>query len=131
MLSTHKLVKRSGSYEADTMIDTAPLVADGMVFVGSEAGRFYALDAIAGVLIWTWDVEAAGFDSPSVVDRVLYSESEDGNLRALRAATGEELWAFQKGYFAGIPSYIVVNGALFLGALDGAAYAFPAPFRSL
>ena len=115
------------SYEADTMIDTAPLVADGMVFVGSEAGRFYALDAIAGVLIWTWDVEAAGFDSPSVVDRVLYSESEDGNLRALRAATGEELWAFQKGYFAGIPSYIVVNGALFLGALDGAVYAFPAP----
>ena len=115
------------SFEADAMIETTPVVADGMVFVGTESGRFHALDVSTGQLVWTWDTPGASIDSPAVVDGVLYAESEDGNLRALRAATGEELWSFQKGYFDGIPAYTVEDGILFVGSLDGAVYAFAAP----
>ena len=115
------------TYEADAMIETAPVVADGLVLAGSESGRFLALDSVTGQLAWTWDMPDAALDSPSVVGGVLYAESSDGNLRAFRAATSEVLWTFQKGYFDGVPSYAVTDGTLFLGSLDGAVYAFPVP----
>ncbi len=114
------------TYEADAMIVTAPVVADGLVFAGSESGRFFALDAVFGQIAWTWDAPDVALASPSVIEGVLYAESSDGNLRAFRAWTGEELWTFQKGYFDGVPSYAVADGTLFIGSLDGAVYAFPA-----
>ncbi len=115
------------TYEADTMIQTAPVVADGLVFAGSESSRFFALDAVFGQIAWTWDTPGIALDSPAAIDGVLYTESQDGNLRAFRAWTGEELWSFQKGYFDGVPGFAVADGTLFLGSLDGAVYAFPAP----
>ena len=36
------------SFRVDGMINTAPVAAEGLVYVGSESGRFYALDAAAG-----------------------------------------------------------------------------------
>ena len=109
------------------MIATVPLVADGMVYVSSESGWFYALDAATGSLVWSRESVAPGLRAPTVVDGVLYAESGDGHLRALRAATGEELWQFQKGYFDGVPSYTVINGIVYAGSLGGEVYAFTAP----
>ena len=118
------------SYQADSMINTAPVAAEGMVYVGSESGRFYALDAVTGGLVWSRESMEWGLQSPAVVDGVLYAESSDGHLRALDAATGEDIWQFQKGYFAGVPSFTVDDGVLYVGALDGGVYAFTAPVRT-
>ena len=118
------------SYQADSMINTAPVAAEGMVYAGSESGRFYALDAVTGELVWSRESMEWGLQSPAVVDGVLYAESSDGHLRALDAATGEDLWQFQKGYFAGVPSFTVDDGVLYVGALDGGVYAFTAPVRT-
>ena len=35
------------------MINTTPVVAEGVVYVGSESGQFYALDAATGELVWS------------------------------------------------------------------------------
>ena len=118
------------SYQADSMINTAPVAAEGIVYVGSESGRFYALDAVTGGLVWSRESMEWGLQSPAVVDGVLYAESSDGHLRALDAATGEDIWQFQKGYFAGVPSFTVDDGVLYVGALDGGVYAFTAPVRT-
>lgn len=115
------------SYEASDFINMKPVVAERMVYTGSEDGRFYALDAATGDLVWSRDGMDARLASPSVTDGVLYAESTDGNLRAMNAGTGEELWKFQKGYFDGVPSYTVSDGVLYVGSLDGSVYAFPAP----
>ena len=112
------------------MINTAPVAAEGMVYAGSESGRFYALDAVTGELVWSRESMEWGLQSPAVVDGVLYAESSDGHLRALDAATGEDIWQFQKGYFAGVPSFTVDDGVLYVGALDGGVYAFTAPVRT-
>ena len=98
-----------------------------MVFTASDDGRFYALNASTGDLVWSREGIDSRLASPSVVNGVLYAESSDGNLTALDAATGEELWKFQKGYFNGVPSYTVSGGVLYVGSLDGSVYAFPAP----
>ena len=103
------------------------MTAGGIVYVGSESGRFYALDATTGGLVWSRESMAWALQSPMVADGVLYAESSDGHLRALDAATGEELWRFQKGYSDGIPSYTVIGGVLYVGSLDGGVYAFTAP----
>ena len=118
------------SYQADSMVNTAPVAAEGMVYAGSESGRFYALDAVTGELVWSRESMEWGLQSPAVVDGVLYAESSDGHLRALDAATGEDIWQFQKGYFAGVPSFTVDDGVLYVGALDGGVYAFTAPVRT-
>ncbi len=115
------------SFEVDGMINTAPVAAEGMVYVGSESVRFYALDAVTGGLVWSRESMAGGLRSPMVAGGVLYAESSDGYLRALNATTGEEIWQFQKGYFDGIPSYTVAAGVVYVGSLDGGVYAFTAP----
>ena len=115
------------SHQADAMIGTSPLVADGMVYAGSEAGSFYAWDAASGDLIWSHQAGEPALDSPTVADGILYAESTDGHLRALHAASGELNWSFQKGYFSGIRAYTVTGGVLYVSALDGGVYAFTAP----
>ena len=114
------------TYVLDGMATTAPYVADGMVFVGSEKPRFYALDAASGDLVWSRDTEGWMLESPTVSGGVLYGESNDGNLRALDASTGETLWQFQKGYFWESMSYVIDNGVIYLGSLDGRVYALTA-----
>ena len=115
------------SYEASDFINMKPMVAERMVYTGSEDGRFYALNADTGELLWSRDGIDSGLASPTVVDGVLYAESSNGYLRALTAATGEELWNLQKGYFDGVPSYTVADGVVYVGSLDGSVYAFTAP----
>ena len=115
------------SYQADGFINTTPLAAGGLVYVGSEVGSFHALDAASGELLWSQQTTGRVLESPTVADGVLYVESSDGYLRALDAITGAEIWSFQKGYFSGIRSYTVTGGVVYLGALNGSVYAFAAP----
>ena len=115
------------TYVLEGSVTTAPYVADGMVFVGSEEPRFYALDAASGDLLWSSDIEGWMLESPTLADGVLYGEFNDGNLRALDVSTGETLWQFQKGYFWDNVSYTIDNGVIYVGALDGRVYALTAP----
>ncbi len=108
------------------MINTRPIVADGIVYAGSEATSFYAWDADSGDLIWSRQMVDWALDSPTVADGILYAESSDGHLRALNATSGETIWSFQKGYFSGIPSYTITGSVVYVGALDSSVYAFTA-----
>ena len=115
------------SYRVDGMINTAPVTAKGLVYVGSESGRFLRsghrrrthLESGAndgGVEVANRGRRRPSMPSPATV-----------LLRALRAATGEEIWQLRKGYFDGIPSYTVSGGVVYVGSLDGGVYAFTAP----
>ena len=115
------------SYEADDFITDVPVVAQGAVYVRSESGAFHAVDAATGGLAWSWETTDSALRSPTVFSGFLIAESRDGNLRVLVAATGDEVWSFSKGYFDGIPSYTVVGGVLYVGALNGSVYAFAVP----
>jgi outer membrane protein assembly factor BamB len=43
-------------FTGDGHLDTAPLVANGLVFVGSSQGNLYALDAAAGTTSWSTNI---------------------------------------------------------------------------
>ena len=76
-------------------IHSSPAVADGIVYVGSQDSRLYALDAETGRELWSFAAESWVESSPAVADGVVYFGSNDGNLYALDARTGVERWRFQ------------------------------------
>jgi len=98
----------------------SPIVFRGRVFIGNSNGRFYALDAHTGSLLWqyppaampaltsqfTCNPSSQGIASSAVIGRVSGTDAVifgapdqsfgtglgEGRLFALNAATGAELW---------------------------------------
>lgn len=72
-----------------------PTIAGGRVYVGSEAGAVYSLDARTGCIYWTF--EAAGAVSSAVVlgpagPTAAYFGDQKGNEYSVDAATGKLRW---------------------------------------
>ena len=80
------------SYTTYGMVYSSPAVVGGVVYVGSEDGNVYALNASNGLR----DTPSV-VSSPAVVGGVVYVGSEDGNVYALNAANGAELWNYTTG----------------------------------
>jgi polyvinyl alcohol dehydrogenase (cytochrome) len=86
-----------------------PLIAGGAVFVGSQSGRVYALDAESGCVRWTFDAPAEvrtgiAFEEANTStgkDRRLYFGDLLGRVYAVDAETGQELWRLRADDHAG------------------------------
>ncbi len=88
---------------------SSPAVVDGVVYVGSDDGNLYAIEAATGSERWRFTTGDQVNSSPAVVDGVVYVGSDDGNLYAVEAATGSERWRFTTGGEVG-SSPAVVDG---------------------
>jgi outer membrane protein assembly factor BamB len=102
---------------------SAPAVANGVVYVGSDDHNFYALNASTGALLWSYDIGVLGTNSaPAVENGVVYVGSGNGILYAFDASTGVPLWTFATDdYINSSPT--VVNGVVYVGSHDGHLYA--------
>jgi polyvinyl alcohol dehydrogenase (cytochrome) len=78
-----------------------PTVAGGRLFVGSQNGTVYALDAARGCVVWTFTAHGAVRASISIGRRAsrarpagyaAYFSDQKGFVYALDAATGRRLW---------------------------------------
>jgi eukaryotic-like serine/threonine-protein kinase len=121
-------------------IQSAPAVANGVVYLSSDDHYVYALDAKTGNKKWTFfrkdemnappnlsDGEAES--SPAVGNGVVYvgSRAPDHELYALDASTGSPIWP--QPYPAGgavLSSPRVVDGVVYFGSDDGFVYALDA-----
>jgi polyvinyl alcohol dehydrogenase (cytochrome) len=76
-----------------------PTVAGGRLFVGSQNGTVYALDARSGCIYWTFTAKsgvrtAVTFDADPAAGRSAVFFGDTGaNVYALDAETGRELWS--------------------------------------
>jgi polyvinyl alcohol dehydrogenase (cytochrome) len=76
-----------------------PTIVDGKIFVSSDAGYVYSLDAETGCVHWSFDV-GAGVRSPVVVGQLKAGTAQyaaflgdiRGNVYALDASTGQLIW---------------------------------------
>ncbi len=78
-------VARAWAYATGGSVYSSPAVAGGTVYVGSNDGKTYALNAATGKPDWT---RATGSDisfSPAVAGQVVYVGSNDGQVYALNA----------------------------------------------
>jgi outer membrane protein assembly factor BamB len=107
------------------IVSSSPAVANGVVYVGSEDGNVYALDAATGAKLWSFTTGGVVASSPAVANGVVYVGSFDHRLYALNAATGAKLWSFTTaGEVLSPPA--VANGVVYVGSGDRRVYALNA-----
>jgi outer membrane protein assembly factor BamB len=75
----------------DQFSNTSPAVGGGLVVVGSNAGRYYALDAVTGLLKWEYIADGiVNLAAPLIVGSRVYMAGGDqsANVHAVDLATG-------------------------------------------
>jgi outer membrane protein assembly factor BamB len=105
---------------------SSPVIANGVVYIGSGDQNVYALDASTGALRWTFGTGDVVHASPAVANGVVYVGSWDRNLYAIDASTGRERWRYTTGNDTTIYNQIgiassaaVAGGLVFVGGRDG------------
>jgi len=142
------------SFRTGGMVIASPAVVDGTVYIGSDDGNFYAIDAASGKEKWKLAVHSRVPSSAAVATGVVYFGAYDGNFYAADAATGKVKWTFKTGgerRFAAkhlhgvqpagetmpdpfdcfLSSPVVWNGAVYFGSGDGNIYSVHAASGAL
>lgn len=102
-----------------------PVVANGLVYVGTMHGTMHAIDDRTGQDAWARRVGGGILHSAAVADGRVFFGATDGKVYALDARTGEPAWAYQTG-LAIWNAPVVADGAVFIGGRDGFFYAIDA-----
>jgi outer membrane protein assembly factor BamB len=76
---------------------SSPVVADGLVFVGSNDHFLHAIQASTGHELWKFATDANVNSTPAVAQGAVYVLSLDGNAYAVDEHTGKQLWKFSTG----------------------------------
>jgi outer membrane protein assembly factor BamB/serine/threonine protein kinase len=115
-----------GSYD----FGCAPLVAHGIVYMGSWDTNLYAFNAQKGNVLWTAHTGGRIGSSPTLANGVIYIGSDDGSLYAFNATNGTKLWSFRtNGPIRSSPA--VANGVVYVGSKDTNLYAIHASSGTL
>jgi len=105
---------------------STPVVIGGAVYVGSQTGILYALEAASGSLKWEFPTPSGIASSPAVAEGMVYINSDSGFF-AVDAASGRQAWQIKTGepvafdhrwdYFQSSPVY--ADGTVYFGSADG------------
>lgn len=136
-------------FQTGARILSSPVVADGILYVGSNDHFLHALDARKGTELWKFKTGADVTSTPAVTAGMVYFLSLDGNAYALNAQTGELKWKFETegearhsaaGIYGSAPSRemmpdawdfflsspAVAEGIVYFGSGDHCVYALDA-----
>jgi PKD repeat protein len=113
------------NYTTGSMVTSSPAVDTGVVYIGSEDGNLYAMNAESGSLIWKFTTGGYVSSSPKISGGLVYVGSGDRTLYALNAASGTPVWSCRTG--SGIStSPALAEGIVYFGSEDGTIYALDA-----
>ncbi|MBN2271938.1 MAG: PQQ-like beta-propeller repeat protein [Sedimentisphaerales bacterium] len=107
------------------MTGVQPVVAEGKVFVGTMAGRLYAIDSESGEDAWTYKTGGAILHTCAVAGGKVFFGNTEGRVYAVGISDGKPSWSFQTGV-AVWNSPLVHKGVVIVGGRDGKAYAIDA-----
>ena len=115
-------------------IEFPPSVAYGKVYVAQQKGRFYAINARTGKIVWTKHFSRCAAASPTIHDGIVYQAfmhplpcaKHAGDARgfviAWNARNGRELWRVEAGSVESSP--LLVGNTLYFGSWDHRLYAY-------
>jgi outer membrane protein assembly factor BamB len=118
---------------AHSLIEFPPVVAYGLFYFGTNAGRFLAVDVETGEIAWEKQYKRCTASSPVVGDGIVYqplmvpnpcrdaARDQPGYMIAFDARSGRELWRFRAGAIESSP--LLVDGLLYFGSWDHNVYA--------
>ncbi len=90
-------VETQWEFDTDGAVRSSPAVVDGTVYIGSDDGTVYAIDAETGQERWTYPTEESIVSSPAVFDNKVYVGSTDHYVYALSTEDGENIWQYETG----------------------------------
>jgi outer membrane protein assembly factor BamB len=103
-------------------VESSPAISDGIVFVGSDDYKVYALNASTGALKWNYTTGGSVYSSPAVANGIVYVGSLDYKVYALNASTGALKWNYTTGNWV-TSSPAVAGGIVYVGSTDCKVYA--------
>ena len=123
-------LKWAFGFPGDVAADAQPMVAGGRVFVGSQSGNVYALNAATGCVHWSFSA-AASVRAAVILGRLetdsgsldmAFIGDRAGNVYAVNAATGRLIWKTKVddhplARVTGSP--VFHNGRLYVGVASG------------
>jgi outer membrane protein assembly factor BamB len=118
-------------FETGGSFDAAPLIDDGVVYAGSDDGRFYAIDLAKGRELWRYDAREEVGTTPVIAKGIVYVATLQDTLLALDAKTGAWKWQHRReasGQFTirGAAGPTVTGGVVYAAYSDGWAAALDA-----
>jgi outer membrane protein assembly factor BamB len=100
------------------------LGTNGMIYVGSDDRRLYAIDASTGVRRWEFATGGRVYSSPAIgPDGTVYVGSEDKKVYAVDGTTGVLRWEFLTGGAVFGSPAIGADGTVFVGSEDQRVHA--------
>jgi eukaryotic-like serine/threonine-protein kinase len=116
------VTKILASYAA---MHSSPVLANGVLYVGSQDGTLFAVQESTGQTLWTYKVSSWVDSTPAVVNNMVYFGSNDGYFYALNAHTGQKVWSYNVTYpIRSSPA--VVDGKVYFGCEDYKVYCLRA-----
>ena len=103
----------------------APVIANGILYIGSTDGKLYALDAKRWGIKWVFDAGDTIRYSAVVLSNRVYFSARNNKVYALDANTGEKLWEFKtKSWMDASP--IAADNTVYIGAFRSKIYLLSA-----
>jgi len=113
------------SYTTGGSVRSSPAVTGDRVYVGSDDGKIYCLNADSGSPIWSYATGSSVFSSPAVTGDRVYIGSDDGKIYCLNADNGALIWSYNTGGYVD-SSPAVAGDRVYIGSLDRKVYCLNA-----
>lgn len=105
------------------LIAGGPIAGINKVFLGSENGKVYALDADTGATAWQATIKGEVISAPAMDSGTLVVNSASGMIKAFNASNGKELWQIEQEVpplsLRGNSAPAVAAGGALIGSADG------------
>lgn len=107
------------------LLNIAPVIRDGRLYVAEPSGEVLALDPLTGKELWSVDLNVSISGGPGVGDGLLAVGTPEAELIALNAEDGSERWRRQvSSEVLSVPA--VGNGRVVCRTIDGRVEALSA-----
>jgi outer membrane protein assembly factor BamB len=111
------------SNSKSALISGGPIAGINKVFLGSENGQVFALDAETGVVTWQAKVKGEVITAPAIDSGTLVVNTASGILKAYNATNGDVQWQIEQEVpplsLRGISSPLISAGGVIVGSSDG------------
>jgi outer membrane protein assembly factor BamB len=114
-------------------VEASPVIGlNGMIYIGADDGKLYAINGATGDIHWAVTVQTQGVDSSAAigVDGTIYVGAGE-SVVALDPATGAEKWRFATTGDVESSPTLGSDGTLYVGADDARVYALDSRSGSL
>ncbi len=82
------------TYRTDSFVGGVPAISNGVLYVGANDRKFYAINVSDGTLKWVNMSAISGYASSPVVEgTIVYAMPQDGTFYAFDVDTGEIIWS--------------------------------------